>query len=445
MDLSLLITLAVIFLATLIGSALRGMRTDRCLRDFDEFQVIVERSSKKPVYGRMCLTSSGFELGYSMKVLDEQMHTESSYVYYAAEYNSIVAIYRYVDELTSDNRKKRDRAWRVAFHPNLPRRLWRRFTNFLNTATDSLVEALNLVLGRAQVGGQKTILTQGEAKITGLTKDVLGVVGTSFDPLLERLMGQEVVVELTRDKVTTEYMGVLKSYTADFIEVLDVYVPEPVTLCVKRDGHRELANEDVRDAEALRAAHAHLESLDLALDGSGLFLTNVSNRPMLLSEVVTEPGTSWVNALVDAGDTVHYGLDGDLEQVRVKVVMAQRFDLVLPRRAALVRHRAQRYHPRDVFGSPLVLRSRPQDESAEQETRKRLEERPDDAEAALQLGIYLLGRDELGEAGRYFQTAISQKDGLADDGALADLLLEIVRRQQQQLGFEERLVEGKKK
>jgi len=442
MDLSLLITLAVIFLVTLVGSALRGMRTDRCLRDFDEFQVTVERAGRRPVYGRMCLAPTGFELSYRVEVLDEQMHTESSYVYYSAEYASIVGIYRYVDELTPENRERRDRAWRVAFRPNLPRRLWRKFTNFVNTATDSLVEAFSLVLGRAQVAGQKPILTQGERKISGLTKDVLGAVGTSFDPLLERLMGQEVVVELVREKGTVEYVGILKSYTADFLEILDVYVPEPISFKVERGGARRASlGRDYGDVEALKAARVVAGNLDLALDESGLVLTNLSERPMLLSEVCTDAGTKRVNALVDSGGTVHYPLDAQPEQVQVSIMMALRFDLVLPRRIALIRHRAARYHPREVFGSPLVLQRAAQNEDDEREMRERLEQNPSDAEAALHLGILLLGRDEVAEAGCCFQTALRSRDSLADGGSLARLLLEIVQREQHRLDCRQDLLE----
>ena len=50
----------------------------------------------------------------------------------------------------------------------------------------------------------------------------MGSVGTSFEPLLERYIGHRVVVELVKGDKIFEYPGVLKEYTAEFIEVMDV-------------------------------------------------------------------------------------------------------------------------------------------------------------------------------------------------------------------------------
>jgi len=77
-DISLLVTLGVIFASTLLVSALSALRKDRCLDDFDGFHVTVERKDKYPVYGTMHLVSTGFETLYRDEVLDGQMHLERS-------------------------------------------------------------------------------------------------------------------------------------------------------------------------------------------------------------------------------------------------------------------------------------------------------------------------------------------------------------------------------
>jgi hypothetical protein len=46
--------------------------------------------------------------------------------------------------------------------------------------------------------------------------------GTSFEPLLERYIGHKVVLELAKGDKIFEYCGVLKEYTAEFIEIMDV-------------------------------------------------------------------------------------------------------------------------------------------------------------------------------------------------------------------------------
>ena len=62
MDWSFILTLAIILLATLVGSYLRSSRKDRCLCDFDGFHVTVEKKNGRVVWGEMDLAPTGFEL-----------------------------------------------------------------------------------------------------------------------------------------------------------------------------------------------------------------------------------------------------------------------------------------------------------------------------------------------------------------------------------------------
>jgi hypothetical protein len=55
-----------------------------------------------------------------------------------------------------------------------------------------------------------------------MKQELVGAVGTSFEPLLERYIGHKVVLKVTRADKMFEYCGVLKDYTAEFIEIMDV-------------------------------------------------------------------------------------------------------------------------------------------------------------------------------------------------------------------------------
>ena len=168
-----------------------GSKRDRCLADFDDYWVVIERLSALPVYGRMSLFSTGLELLYETPSLDDQLHIEGSFVFYSAEFASVTGIYRYVDDLTADKRDERQRAWIRAFNGSFWIRSKRNTSNFVATATDSLTNALNLVVGQttAKAQQEELLLAQGETEIKGLTKQMLGYVGNKFDPLLERMVG----------------------------------------------------------------------------------------------------------------------------------------------------------------------------------------------------------------------------------------------------------------
>jgi hypothetical protein len=55
-----------------------------------------------------------------------------------------------------------------------------------------------------------------------MKQELMGSVGTSYEPLLEKRIGRKVVLELIKSDKVIEYPGVLKDYTSEFIEIMDV-------------------------------------------------------------------------------------------------------------------------------------------------------------------------------------------------------------------------------
>ena len=66
------------------------------------------------------------------------------------------------------------------------------------------------------------VLTSQDKYVSQMKQELFGSAGTSFEPLLEKYIGRKVVLELAKGDKTFEYCGVLKDYTAEFIEIMDV-------------------------------------------------------------------------------------------------------------------------------------------------------------------------------------------------------------------------------
>ncbi len=66
------------------------------------------------------------------------------------------------------------------------------------------------------------MLSSQDKYVTQMKQELIGAVGTSFEPLLEKYIGRKVVLELTKADKIFECCGVLKDYTAEFIEIMDV-------------------------------------------------------------------------------------------------------------------------------------------------------------------------------------------------------------------------------
>ena len=58
--------------------------------------------------------------------------------------------------------------------------------------------------------------------VSRMKQDLISSAGTSYEPLLEKYIGHGVVLEMIAGDKLCEYRGVLKDYTADFIEIMDV-------------------------------------------------------------------------------------------------------------------------------------------------------------------------------------------------------------------------------
>jgi hypothetical protein len=85
------------------------------------------------------------------------------------------------------------------------------------------VEIINLLISQAKKAtpAGKVLSTQ-DKYVNQMKQELVGSVGTSFEPLLERYIGHKVVLEMIKGDKVLEYCGVLKDYTAEFIEIMDV-------------------------------------------------------------------------------------------------------------------------------------------------------------------------------------------------------------------------------
>lgn len=422
-DWSFIITLAVIILATLIGAYLRSAHKDRCLRDFDGYHITVERKNNRVIWGDMHLQATGFEMIYRSDVQDDD-HMETSYVLYKDEYDEIQAIYRYARDLTEELQKQRARSVAKSLHPGIFRRSTRGLRNFLSTASDSFSEALTLTLGRVRRRGAALMNDTSQTYIRGIGKDVIGYVGTSYDALLEKFVGTRVVVEVVEDNEVHEHVGMLKEYSADFLEVLDVYYPLPRE--VRLNGQD---NHQIADRIAITFEEGHLR------------VHNMNDQPQYLERVIVAGQEMPLNAIVAGGEEVAIKIEGDNPPIMLHMRVALRLDMIVPRAHAMIRHRAERYDPATIFDVGLSLVRRDHDEREILRLRQALRYAPQDAISAAKLGELLMQQSEFIEAEHWLLEAKERAHRLPDQGNRVAQNLRRVQRQLEQMRLQDRLAE----
>jgi hypothetical protein len=125
--------------------------------------------------------------------------------------------------LSESNKRKREKELNRTYHPGLLRRLKRKIQNAFKTVRDSVMEVVNMLISQAKKASPAgAVLTSQDKYVSQMKQELMGSVGTSFEPLLERYIGHKVVLELAKGDKIFEYCGVLKEYTAEFIEIMDV-------------------------------------------------------------------------------------------------------------------------------------------------------------------------------------------------------------------------------
>lgn len=220
---ALTITIIFIVLVALVGAFVRRRKRDKCLNDFSKNMVTLEETDGKRSWGKLRVENTGLELIYAARQEDEQGHEEASYILYKFEYPKIQALVRYHDELSEVHKKAREKELKRTYHPGLFRRLRRWMMNVFKTVRDSVMEVLNIAMTAARKASPAAgVLTSQDKYVSQMKEELMGSVGTSYEPLLERYIGHKVVLELIRGDKIFEYCGVLKEYTADFIEIMDV-------------------------------------------------------------------------------------------------------------------------------------------------------------------------------------------------------------------------------
>jgi len=217
------ITILFIVLVTVVAAFVRRIKKDKCLKDFERYTVTLEQVSGKTAWGRLNVENTGLELIYPEKQRDADGHDEMSYLLYKSEFANIQALIRYHDKLSETNRARRDSRLAMTYHPSIPRQLRRKMLNVFKTVRDSVVEVINILISQAKkatpAGG---VLTGQDKYVSQMKQELVAAAGTSYEPLLEEYIGHKVVLELIKGDKVLEYCGVLKEYTARFIEIMDV-------------------------------------------------------------------------------------------------------------------------------------------------------------------------------------------------------------------------------
>ena len=345
MDGTFLLAVTVIFLTAIISIYLQNRHVDACLKDFHEFQVTLEEKNGDIAWGKLHVYRTGIELEYQQPNIDKEGHVETSYIYYKDQFPSMHAIYRYADDLSEEEQQRRNHQLESLVRRPWLTRLFRKIRNTIAMLKDAVLQTVGIAMGQAKkMAPGSIVLRNHEKELRNLSKDIIGHVGNAFEPILEKYIGRRVVLEITREGVTTEEVGILKNYTANFIEVLDIAGAQRLELPVNSPTAPAAVN------------------LEMAVDGSQVRVKNQSRFPVYLRAIKWDGHEHAVDAIIQPGLEADFGMDTvPPATARAVIEIARRYDIVVPRTHAIIRHSAE---PPDENWSARILQMLKQEDVA---------------------------------------------------------------------------------
>jgi len=324
---ALYISILVILLSSLVGFYVKSRARDRCIRDFDGFKVTTEDKKGKVAWGILRAYSSGIELLYTSAHQDAEGHVENSYILYDNELGNLQAIYRFHDDQSEENQRRRKRDIQRVYQPTIFRRAARAVRNVVSTFKDAIVQTMNAILGHRATQSPPSVVLSKRKELTASGAQLLGsAVGNAYEPILEHYIGRCVVLEILCGEAVKEEHGILKEYSAKYIELLNVRIEVPIQMYLKE--------RPFPDGSLVR----------IERDERVVHVTNKLDRTLLIVAVKCEKSSRPVNVPVGSMQSIDVELSkGEVgKAIELELSVRCLTDLVVPRSVAVVRHAGKR-------------------------------------------------------------------------------------------------------
>lgn len=227
---SLTITIIIIILSTLLAGYLRRNTKDKCIKDFNHDTITVITSDDKRITGRLLVDSTGIELIFNEYSQSHQAYGSLpdspelfSFILYKSEFAKLNLLIRMHANFSEKDREARKKEIERTYHPSRPRRIKRYVMNLFKLLKDSLMEVFTVLTGHlSKVAAAKNIAPTDINQTSKIQKEFVGSIDPAYDPILEKYIGNIVVVEYTQNIYLPVIKGILKEYTSEYIELLDV-------------------------------------------------------------------------------------------------------------------------------------------------------------------------------------------------------------------------------
>ena len=212
----------LLFVAATVTAIAARRKRDRCLKYFNREPVMVLMESGKWIWGRFIAYPKTMELVFETPAVDESGHKKASYVLYTPEVDGIKKILQTPPMTgTKEYDRWQDEIRRIA-NPSLLRRFRRWIWNIFNTLRDAISQSLGMILGTMKKSTPMGKVAGADKRAGDIGNTLLGTVPNAYEPVLEKYLSKQVIVEMLENGTVVEFSGLLQEYSGKYLLLRNV-------------------------------------------------------------------------------------------------------------------------------------------------------------------------------------------------------------------------------
>lgn len=221
------IPLLLIFAVATVAAITARRRRDRCLKFFHRHRVMILMNSGKRLWGNLITYPKVLELEFADPAPDELGLRKVSYVLYPPEIDGIHQILQQAPKVGAEGYEAWAAEIQQVANPSLGRRFRRACWNAFNTLRDAVSQSLAMVLGTLKSKTPMGKVAGADKRAGEIGETLLGTIPNAYEPILEKYLSKEVVVEMLEGTETREYCGLLQEYSEKYVLLRSVpFKPE---------------------------------------------------------------------------------------------------------------------------------------------------------------------------------------------------------------------------
>jgi hypothetical protein len=221
-ELAFWLPLVLIFASALVAAVVKRYTKDPALKIFHGSFVFLRLKDGRWVSGQLSVYSNCLELHYLKPEPLAGKFEKLSYVLYEHNLDSVDRILRPSPKEGSAERRDWEREIHRLRYPSALRRMRRKLRNGFNMLRDAFAQSITIIFGAVRRRTRLSTVPLDEGKVGEMGKTLISAVPNAYEPILEKYLGRQVVVETLRSERVYEQSGVLQEYSAKFLLVREV-------------------------------------------------------------------------------------------------------------------------------------------------------------------------------------------------------------------------------